>query len=171
MSFEQQQMDLSSILAIVTDPKMVERNVRKLQEDMNKAGTILKTIEETKSQIDARHAAAKEIEDAAEKRHNNLNAREVDLKKQEQHWLDKDTAQKAAEKAFNEEKLQHAVRVRECSQQETDNAKRSGSLDAREGEIKVREAQTAQLNDMAAQLKKDYEAKVESIRSFASKVG
>jgi chromosome segregation ATPase len=167
----EQEMNLASILAIVTNPEMVAKNIQKLQADMAKASVALDAVSQEKAKVEARHAAAKAIEDGAESRHNSLNARDVELKKQEQHWLEKDTAQKAAEKAFNEEKIQHANRVRECSQQEEENAKRADSLDAREAQIKVVEAQTKQLNDEAAALKKAYEDKIESIKSFASKVG
>ena len=168
---QEQEMNLASILAIVTNPEMVAKNIQKLQEDMANAHVALKDVEDKHAEAVARHDAAKIIEDAAEKRHNDLDVRENELKKKEQHWLDKDTQQKEAEKAFNEIKLQHAARVRDAEQKETANAKGAAALDERETAIVAKENEIAALHEEALALKKAYEAKVASIRDFASQVG
>ncbi|MGB9154410.1 MAG: hypothetical protein WCD70_15140 [Alphaproteobacteria bacterium] len=170
-TIDQQLIDLSSILAIVTNPDMVAKNIVKLRDDMVKADKMLTTVQGTKEEAEKRHALALQVEQGAADRHANLDARENELKKKEQHWLDKDTQQKEAEKAFNEIKLQHAARVRDAEQKETANAKRAASLDEREAFISKRDAESAKLHETAAQLKAAYEAKVESIRDFASQVG
>lgn len=166
----EQEMNLASILAIVTNPEMVAKNIQKLQADIISARNALDAVEQAKEQANARHSAAEEIEASAEKRHNDLNIRESNISDMEKHWLDKDTAQKAEEKAFNEEKIQFANRVRDCSIKETENEKRAAALDAREAAIKAMEDHTLQLNNDADQLKKAYEAKIASIKSFATQV-
>jgi uncharacterized protein (DUF3084 family) len=166
----EQEMNLSSILAIVTNPDMVAKNIQKLQADMEKARIALKEVMDKKAEADAQFAKSQEIEENAKKRHAELDAREIEIKKREDHWMDKDTAQKKAEKEFNEIQLQHAARVREASIKEDQNEKRAKSLDDREAKIAEREANTKKANDEALTLKKTYEDKVASLKGFAAQI-
>lgn len=77
----EQEMNLASILAIVTNPDMVAKNIQKLQADMANAHVALKAVEDKHAEVNAQHAAAKEIAEKAEIRHNDLNVRELELKK------------------------------------------------------------------------------------------
>ena len=77
----EQELNLASILAIVTNPDMVAKNIIKLQSDIEGARLALKAVEDRAFEVDAHHAKAKEIEASAEERHKDINAREDGLKK------------------------------------------------------------------------------------------
>lgn len=167
----EQEMNLASILAIVTNPEMVAKNIQKLQTDMVSARAALKEVEDKHKQALATLSAAKDIENSASDRHKDIDNREIDLKKKEQHWLEKDAQQKETEKAFNEIKLQHAARIREVDNREGALSERFKELSDREIVIRTSESDTKNAYEAAHKLKKEYEDKIESIKSFAKVVG
>lgn len=167
---DHQDLILASLLTLVTDPEQVARNIRKLQEDKLAIDRLIKKADEAKHAAEKRHseASAKEIDTVAFK--TSLDNRDTELKKLEEHWASKDAQQKETEKQFNEEKTTHEAHVRDVAARETAANHRHAELDKREKDVVALEEKARQHESDAAAFKNEHEERLAKLKSFVGGV-
>jgi hypothetical protein len=158
---------LDALLLILTDKQQVINNIQNLKIHKAEAIALLKTAEDAQAKADARHAEAKNIEDQNAALTGSLESREANVKKSEQHWLERNNQQIEDAKEFNEEKLQHAAKVRQLDIDRGQLESNTAALATREANIKKLEDQTKALNDEATKLRDEHKARVDKLINAA----
>lgn len=170
-TIEHQEIGMAALYAICTNPEMVAKNIDKLREEIAKARVTMAELEQKKAENDARFSQAEALEQQNEAFAISLKKREDEIIKKEEHWLFKNDKQLEAEKEFNEEKVNHAAKVRQLEIDRQTLTDEESNLDKREATVADLESTAQSHESTAASLRKEYEDKLKHIKSFASSVG